>query len=150
AWNVDQARKFLESDRADDDPLYVAYVLMLVLGLRRGELLGLAWEDVDLDAGQAWIGWQLQRTGSQARRQTKTYASDAALPLPDICVRAFEHRRRIEAQLKAKAAAWHDSGLVLTSGAGTPVDPRNFHRAFVSRSRAAGVPVTPVHLTRKA
>jgi integrase len=39
---------------------------------------------------------------------------------------------------------------VLTSSVGTPVDPRNFHRAFVARSRAAGVPVTPVHLTRKA
>ena len=139
AWNVDQSRRFLESARADDDPLYVAYVLMLVLGLRRGELLGLGWEDVDLDVGQAWIGWQLQRTGGElVRRQTKTYASDAALPLPDICVRAFEHRRRIEGELRSKAPAWHDSGLVLTSSVGTPVDPRNFHRAFVlGRGRQA-------------
>ncbi len=33
---------------------------------------------------------------------------------------------------------------------GTPVEPRNFHRAFVDRAKRAGVPVTPVHLTRKA
>ncbi len=151
AWNVDQSRTFLESARANDDPVYLAYVLMLVLGLRRGELLGLAWEDVDVDAAQAWIGWRLQRTGGElTRRQTKTCASDAALPLPDICVRAFEHRRRIEADLRAKAPAWHESGLVLTSSLGTPFDPRNFHRAFVARARKAGVPVTPVHLTRKA
>jgi integrase len=62
----------------------------------------------------------------------------------------LEHRRRIEAELRSNAPAWHDSGLVLTSGVGTPVEPRNFHRAFVDRARKAGVPVTPVHLTRKA
>lgn len=141
----------MESARADDDPLYVAYVLMLVLGLRRGELLGLAWRDVDLDAAQAWIGWQLQRVGGQlVRRETKTYASDAALPLPDICVRAFEHRKAVEARLREVAPAWHESGLVLTTRLGTPVEPRNFHRAFVNRAKRAEVPVTPVHLTRKA
>lgn len=151
AWSVDQSRRFLESARADDDPLYVAYVLMLVLGLRRGELLGLAWQDVDLGAGQAWIGWQLQRVnGGLVRRQTKTYASDAALPLPEICVRAFEHRQSVEARLRAAGPAWHESGLVLTTRLGTPYEPRNFHRAFVERAKKAGVPVTPVHLTRKA
>lgn len=76
--------------------------------------------------------------------------SDAPLPLPAICVRAFEHRRRVEYELKESAAAWHDSGLVLTTGLGTPLEPRNFHRAFVARTKKAGVPVTPVHLTRKA
>jgi hypothetical protein len=39
---------------------------------------------------------------------------------------------------------------VFTSRLGTPVDPRNFHRPFVERTRRADVPVTPVHLTRKA
>ena len=36
--------------------------MMLVLGLRRGELLGLAWEDIDVVEATAWIGWQLQRS----------------------------------------------------------------------------------------
>jgi hypothetical protein len=50
-WTVDQSRQFLENARDENDPHYVAYVLMLVLGLRRGEVLGLGWDDVDLDAG---------------------------------------------------------------------------------------------------
>ena len=41
-WSVDEARAFLESADANNDPLYAAYVLVLVLGLRRGEALGLA------------------------------------------------------------------------------------------------------------
>jgi integrase len=77
------------------------------------------------------------------------YASDASLPLPDICIRALEHRRQVEARYRSVAPAWHESGLVLTTRLGTPIDPRNFHRAFVDRAKRAGVPVTPVHLTAR-
>ena len=54
-WSVPEARQFLESARRDDDPLYAGYVLMLILGLRRGELLGLAWDDIDLASGEAQV-----------------------------------------------------------------------------------------------
>ena len=82
---------FLESARGDHDPLYAGYVLMLVLGLRRGELLRLAWEDVDLERHEASIRWQVHRIkGELLRRPTKTKTSEAPLPLPDICVQALE------------------------------------------------------------
>ena len=51
AWTSDEARRFLESSRAGGDYLYAAYVLVLVLGLRKGEVLGLTWDHVD------WAGW---------------------------------------------------------------------------------------------
>ncbi len=53
-WTVDEARRFLESARHDCDPLYAAYVLIVVLGLRKGEVLGLTWNRVDLDAAEFW------------------------------------------------------------------------------------------------
>jgi integrase len=37
-WTVEEARRFLESARTDGDPMYAGYVLLLILGLRRGEL----------------------------------------------------------------------------------------------------------------
>ena len=81
AWTVGQSRRFVECARADDDPLYAVYVLMLVPGLRRGELLGLAWEDVDLADGSAWIGRQLPRVnGALVRRQTKTWSPSTLHP----------------------------------------------------------------------
>jgi integrase len=58
-WSVDEARAFLESARTDRDPLYAAYVLGLVLGLRRGEVLGLTWNDVHFDTAEVAITWQL-------------------------------------------------------------------------------------------
>jgi integrase len=55
------ARRFLESAKRGHDPLYAAYVLILVLGLRKGEVVGLPWSAVNLDGAELDIGWQLQR-----------------------------------------------------------------------------------------
>jgi integrase len=150
-WTVDEARRFLESGRSNDDPLYAGYVLMLVLGLRRGEVLGLSWEDIDLAQAEARIRWQVQRVeGELVRRRTKTPASDAPLPLPEICIQALKQRRHIERQLRLAAGeAWAGTGLVLTTRYGDAIDPRNFQRTFRSSVQRAEVPVIPVHSTRR-
>lgn len=150
-WSVDDARRFLESAHDAGDAMYAAYVLLLVLGLRRGEVLGLAWEDVDLEQGEAYIAWQVQRVDGQLlRRRTKTPSSDAPLPLPDIAVRALARHRDEEDRRRAAAGdMWGDCGLVFTTRLGDPLDPRNFHTAFKNRARKAGVPIVPVHATRR-
>ena len=51
-WTVDEARRFLESAREDHDPMYAGYILLLSLEQRRGEMLGLAREDVDFEQGR--------------------------------------------------------------------------------------------------
>jgi len=150
-WSVEQVRQFLDSANADDDPLLVGYTLLLVLGLRRGEVLGLAWDDVDLDVGEARIAWQLQRVdGSLVRRRTKTTSSDAVLPLPEICLVGLKDRLALESRWRTHASeAWQDCGLVLTTQYGMPIDPRNFHRMFKDRARKADVPQISVHSARR-
>jgi integrase len=155
AWTVTEARTFLESARSDDDPYYVAYVLLLVLGLRRGEVLGLGWHDVDLDAGHLRVEWQVQRVGSDLiRRETKTPTSDATLPLPGIAAAALRQSKELRRAWQAAAGpAWDDQGiaggLVVTTRFGGALEPRNFYRSFQSRCRAAGVRSVPVHSTRR-
>ena len=66
-----------------------------MLGLRKGEVLGLKWDDVDLEAAQLTVGLQLQRGRRELlHRATKTEASDATLPLPPICVAGLRSRVR--------------------------------------------------------
>jgi len=150
-WTSEQVRSFLEAARRSDDPLYAAYVLILVLGLRKGEVLGLAWSDVNLDTAELTISHQLQRVGRQLlRRDTKTQASDAVLPLPDICVTALKRRQGEQpADREAAGEVWEEWGFVFTSRHGTPIDPRNFNREFTTRCRRAGVPVITVHDARR-
>ena len=151
SWTVEEARRFLESARRDDDVLYPAYVLVLVLGLRKGELLGLTWELVDLDAAELYVGEQVQRVGGQLlRRETKTETSEAPLPLPDLCTAALKLRRQQQDANREQAGdAWTDSGLVFTTLHGTPIEPRNFNRSFDRRIRQAGVSKITVHGARK-
>jgi integrase len=149
-WTVEEARQFLESARQDRDPLYAAYVLILVLGLRKGEVIGLPWSAVDLDCAELDIGWQLQRVrGELLHRETKTEASDATLPLPGICGTALRMRLAEQADSRtAVGAAWVETGLVFTTRVGTPIEPRNFNRRFQARCAKAGVRLITVHQVR--
>jgi integrase len=150
-WSADEARTFLESARHRADPLYASYVLILVLGLRRGEMLGLRWEDVDFDNGELSIGWQIQRISRQLlHRQTKTETSDAVLPLVPICETALHERAAAQvADKKAAGDDWAVSDLVFTTRTGRPVEPRNFNRSFTTACHRAGVRLIPVHATRR-
>ena len=150
-WIVDEARRFLESARHDCDPLYAAYVLIVVLGLRKGEVLGLTWELVDLDAAELYVGEQVQRVGNKLlRRQLKTETSEAPLPLPELCVAALKLRRdQQEADRIRAAGGWVDTGLVFTTRHGTALEPRNFSRSFDRCIVKAQVPRITVHGTRK-
>jgi integrase len=125
SWSTDEARRFLESARRDGDPLYAAYVLVLVCGLRKGEVLGLVHDDLDLDGAELMIGLQLQRVGRKLLyRRTKTEASDAPLPLPAVCVTALRQRLADADQAcTAVGSAWQHTGLVFCTAFGAPVDP---------------------------
>ncbi|WP_327324191.1 site-specific integrase [Streptomyces sp. NBC_01210] len=149
-WSVEEARSFLEAARTVADPLYTAYVLILVLGFRRGEVLGLTWKNVDLDAGEITVEYQLQRINRQlVHEETKTEASTATLPLPHICVTALHLRRKAqEVARKAAGELWTESDFVFTTRYGTPIEPRNFNRAFAARSAKAGVRKIRLHDTR--
>ena len=105
-WTVDDARWFLESTWHAGEALYAAFVLVLVLGLRRGEVLGLAWDQIDLDNAELYVGQQLQRVGRQLiRREVKTETSEAPLPLPDLCITALKIRRKQQDKDRAQAGA---------------------------------------------
>jgi integrase len=150
-WNVDEARKFLEHLREVEEPLYAAYVLVLILGLRRGEVLGLTWDGVDLDGEELWISHQLNRVRGQLlhRERTKTEDSTDSLPLLGLCVSALRERQRIQAEARENAGdKWKESDLVFTTKHGTPVEPRNFYRSFERYCEKAGVPRIRVHDTR--
>jgi integrase len=119
--------------------------------LRRGEALGLTWQDINLDAAEVAVTWQLQRSRGQLHhRETKTPGSEATLPLPGICLAAL--KLRAEQQARDQSAAgdvWQDSPLVFTTTLGTPYEPRNFARHFTLRCAKADVRYIKVHDTRR-
>jgi integrase len=93
----------------------------------------------------------LHRVGRRLlRRQVKTEASEAPVPLPDICVAALRLRKaQQDAARRRHVDRWTDTGLVFTTRYGTPIEPRNFNRSFDYRIAKAGVRRITVHGTRK-
>lgn len=128
-FTVDESRKFLR--RVKDHRLYALWVTALMLGLRRSEVLGLHWSDVDLDKGTLRVSRGLQRAGGVLRElPTKTRRSGRTVPLPAFVVEVLrEHRDR---QVEERERAWHWEGTpyVFTSTVGTPIEPRTLTRTF--------------------
>ncbi|MEU7047191.1 tyrosine-type recombinase/integrase [Streptomyces eurythermus] len=152
AWNAREAIAFLRSARAHR--FYAACVLVLVLGLRRSELLGLRWQDIDFDARQFTPVKQVQRKKGVGLilKDLKTESSQATLPLPEFCARALEERRQLQ-ELERKIAGdhWHqnpDQDVIFSSEHGGLTDPVGFSRTFDRLVKGAGVRRITVRLAR--
>ncbi|MDQ0600565.1 integrase [Streptomyces canus] len=150
-WSVAEAGQFLTDAAARDDHLFAAWVVVLCLGLRRGEVLGLTWKSVDFERGELYVDHQIQRAGRQIlHRETKTEESDDFLPLPALCLKALRMRRAQQiGDRKAAGELWQGShDLVFTTKYGTPIEPGNMTRMFALRARRAGLRVIPLRNTR--
>jgi integrase len=135
------------SEQLKANALYALYVLALCLGLRRGELLGLRWDDIDLDTGTLEVVQTLQRVGGALRFvRPKTERSARTVPLPPLCIDALrEHRRQ---QFASRADAWPDwqeNGLVFPTRIGTPMEPDNLRRSWGRIRTSTGLTGTRFH-----
>ncbi|WP_298555315.1 tyrosine-type recombinase/integrase [Streptomyces luteogriseus] len=135
---ADEARKFLAT--ANGHRLQSLFELALHTGLRKGELLGLRWEDLDLAGGTANIRRTLQRTnsGGLTPLPTKTKSSERRIALPTPCLRSLEqHRDRQFQECEAAGAGWEDSGYVFTRPDGAPIEGSTLTRHFNTLLRQA-------------
>jgi integrase len=135
----DEAKRLLTTAR--QDRLYALYAVALSLGLRRGEALGLRWQDVDLVDGVLRVQQTLQRlSGKLTFGPVKSDGSERIIGLPDPCIAALrQHRVTQNAERAIKGKDWVESGLVFTSSIGTPIEPRNLNRHFVGLLEKAGL-----------
>jgi integrase len=136
---ADEARNLLAVAR--DDRLYALYVLALYLGLRRGELLGLRWVDIDLAVGVLEVRRALQRIGGELQAVTpKSKTSVRTVPLLGVVIGALEeHKARQDRERQAAGVEWVETGYVFTSKIGTPIEPDNLRRSWYPIRDAAGL-----------
>ncbi len=137
---ADEARQLLTT--AQGHRLHALFELALHTGLCKGELLGLRWEDLDLDTGTAAVRRTLQRTstGGLTTLPTKTRASERRIALPARCLQSLKHH--LEEQQRDRHTAgteWQHNAHVFTTPQGRPIDPTNLTRAFTTLLRKAGL-----------
>ena len=135
----EQARSLLRA--ASGERLEAAFVLMLSLGLRKGEVFGLRWADVDLDNAVITVAQALSRVDSRlVLGPVKTERSRRKINLPREVVSALRaHRTRQATERLALGESWRDTSLVFTNEIGAPIDPTNFRRTFDRVTAKAGL-----------
>lgn len=139
-WSPEEAAVFLST--AGAHRLGTMFSVGVAVGLRRGELLGLRWEDVDLEAGTLRVQQTVQRLAGYGLvfGPPKSNRSGRTIPLPQASLQTLrQHRLGQAAERLATGPGWTDSGLVFTSTVGTVVEPRNLSRLFDQLIVQAGV-----------
>ena len=134
-----QAKALLEA--AGGDRFEAMYVLAITAGLRQGELLGLKWEDVDLEGGKL----RVRRTLYKGNFTTpKTAKSRRTVKLTVRAVEALQRHREAQLEESEKVEGlWQDHGLIFTTQVGTPVNRHNFYaRNFKPLLKKGGLPHT--------
>ena len=143
-WSVEEAKRFLGI--AADHELYPAFLLLILYGLRRGELLGLRWCDVDFDRGLLHIRNQLQRrTGGFLQGPVKTRAGERDLPLLAPARDVLLEQRALCATIEPNVPS---DGLVFITPLGQPRDPSSFRTSFQRLARRHDIRVISVHDVR--
>jgi integrase len=147
-----QARQFLDAIRSDR--LEALYLVALGVGLRQGEILGLAWSDIDFEGATVTVRHALQRIdGSLELVEPKSVTSLRVVALPAIVLGALRaHRtRQLEDRLLA-GSRWREDprGLVFTTTVGTPMDGIAVTRRFQAVLAGAGLPRQRFHDLRHA
>jgi integrase len=134
---------------ASEDRLGIAVWLAFGCGLRRGEVLGLRWSDVDLERRELHVTGNVTRTSAGlVRGVPKTRRGLRVVPMPDQVVEALKAHRARQLTERLASPLWVDCGHVLTSEIGTILEPRKLSRSWRSWSRKAGIKDTGTHVGR--
>jgi integrase len=136
----EQARILLAG--VQGDRLEALYVTALGTGLRQGELLGLRWQDIDLERRELSVRHTLQR-GTRTLAEPKTERARRTLRLPRQVAAALSAHR-------ARQSVVSLAGLIFTTEKGTALDTRNATRALQRHLQRLGLPHQRFHDLRHA
>lgn len=139
-WTADQAQQFLRA--AAGDPLYPAFVLIILYGLRRGEVVGLRWRDIDYPRSLLRVQQQVQRVDGQLRQvPVKTQAGQRELPLLELAASVIAGQAASDEHRNPDA-------LIFQTRFGQPVEPHNLARSFQRIREQAGLERITLHHLR--
>jgi integrase len=144
-WSVEELRTFLV--HVHEDRLYAAWLLASATGMRRGEVLGLRWEDLDLDASRLAVRQTLVSIAYELHFSTpKTGRSRRSVALDVATVAALRsHRARQAEERLAWGEGYQDGALVFAQENGEPIHPERLTQLFDKHVRYSRVPRIRFH-----
>lgn len=141
-WTREQVRIFLKA--AQGTRLYAAFYLLITAGMRRGEVLGLFWDDLDGDT------LHIRRSVSVVKGKTifglpKTDRGVRPVRLSAEAIEVLRQHRDKQWLEQAVSEDWQDKQLMFATSKGTVTLPNNFRRTFKGLIKKTGLPYIRLH-----
>ena len=143
-WTPEQLRAFLAS--VAGTRLEAAWYLAAMTGMRRGEVLGLRWADIDVDAARLAVRHTIISVAYEVRESTpKTHQARVIDLDPGTIEQLRAHRDRQQVERRERGADYQDHDLVFCREDGTPLHPDTFSQSFERAVAKAGLPRIRLH-----
>jgi len=132
---------------AEGGRYYIPILLVVTTGMRRGEVLGLRWRDVDLDKGIIHVRQTLTRVGNEIKfKQPKTAKSRQSVAMLPLTTEALRVRKKHQAEERlALGPAYNDMDLVCVRPDGDPLKPGSFSNTVIALAEKLGLPRITLH-----
>lgn len=145
-WTVDEVNRFLNLIK--DSSMEIPYLLAIFTGMRRGEVLGLKWDDVDFENKKIRIKRSLCFVSGKGLifKEPKTKKSKRQISISQHVVNVLKkHKQKQEFQKEKLGTQYQDNNLIVCTDDGKPLDPRNLLRQFYRLIEEASVPRISFH-----
>ncbi len=143
-WTASELRSFLGG--VGDHRLYAAWHLAASTGMRRGELLGARWSDLDFGAARLSVRQTVISVDYKIVLSTpKTKRGRRSIALDEGTIQTLRAHRKVQAQERLAHPAYMDNDLIFANPDGTPIHPQTLSQSFERLVISSGLPMLSLH-----
>ncbi|MFM8626304.1 MAG: site-specific integrase, partial [Actinomycetota bacterium] len=148
AWTIEQVAQFLTTAATTGDPLLPVWVLLTAAPLRRSELCGLRWGDIDLVEGVLRVERTRHQVNGRLYDDTpKSERRRRVLPRTEVARWALAAWKNAHAAAAQALGHWA-TDRVMTDADGNEITPNGLYKRFQAARKRAGLPAIRLHSTR--
>ena len=140
-WSVDECNLFLDRMRQQKEHIFMMYCLAIYTGMRRGEILGLRWKDIDFERKRIYVEHSLYYIAGEGLvlQQPKTTSGKRNISITnDVIEELKTYRIKKQAQLLKVGMKLNEEHFVVSAYGGEPVNPNTIHKQFLYDIKLAG------------
>lgn len=133
-WSIEECNTFLKRMKLQKDHIHMLYYLAIYTGMRRGELLGLKWENIDIVKNRIYVKHSLYYVAGQGLvlQTPKTSSGHRNISITkDISDELILYKRKKQEQLLKVGMKLNNDHFVISSYGGEPLNPNTIHKQFL-------------------